>query len=500
MCENKPCDNCCHEEDLICCMPMMHCCGGYSEHNNCCPHNRCCNHPCCCDDGCPFTPECCCCKALKCCKKNKEKIEAIESTINSIESTIIRDEQKHDSDISNINHTIEDISNVIQQIIEDAITDISYNNTTKYITYKTKNGSPVNVVKVAPLDNANKIPSEYLPSYVDDVIEGYYSTSTNNFYYDQNHTNPITGEDGKIYVDITDGGNNTYRYTGSTYIEVSPTKFGEVAGTAYEGNKGKALSDAVYNHTNDTSSHVSQIDRGTWNNKYTKPLNGIPKSDLAQDVRESLSKADNALQAHQNIKSLSTASSSPLTPQASEPIVGTGSIQLHQISKTGNWDDLLNKPLWIGPDKPTYNLDEIGDGDTRKLSNYALVSHTHTKSEITDFPTNVSSFTNDAGYITSSDIPADYVKKVKVGQSGTELAPDNNGVVTLPEYPTASSINITIGGDSYNLQTLLTNITNDITALKDLWRKTTDGGYTYLEPVTSTNRVRGYGFYDTTVS
>ena len=61
---------------------------------------------------------------------------------------------------------------------------------------------------------------------------------------------------------------------------MSPTKFGEVAGTAYEGNKGKALSDAVDNHTNNTSSHVSQIDRDTWNNKYTMPLYGIPKSDL----------------------------------------------------------------------------------------------------------------------------------------------------------------------------------------------------------------------------
>ena len=30
--------------------------------------------------------------------------------------------------------------------------------------------------------------------------------------------------------------------------------------------------------------------------------------------------------------------------------------------------------------------------------------HTHTKSDISDFPTNVSSFTNDAGYITQSEV------------------------------------------------------------------------------------------------
>lgn len=69
MCNTK-CNNeqCCHEEDLLCCMPMMHCCGGYSEHNNCCPHDRCCNHPCgvCCDPcGNCDKPMCCCCYKLK---------------------------------------------------------------------------------------------------------------------------------------------------------------------------------------------------------------------------------------------------------------------------------------------------------------------------------------------------------------------------------------------------------------------------------------------------
>ena len=37
------------------------------------------------------------------------------------------------------------------------------------------------------------------------------------------------------------------------------------------------------------------------NSKYTKPEGGIPKSDLAQDVQNSLSKADTALQEHQSL-------------------------------------------------------------------------------------------------------------------------------------------------------------------------------------------------------
>ncbi len=51
------------------------------------------------------------------------------------------------------------------------------------------------------------IPSEYLPSYVDDVLE-----------YDSKSAFPATGETGKIYVDKTT--NLTYRWSGSTYIMI----------------------------------------------------------------------------------------------------------------------------------------------------------------------------------------------------------------------------------------------------------------------------------------
>lgn len=57
-----------------------------------------------------------------------------------------------------------------------------------------------------------KIPSTLLPSYVDDVIEGYYNTSDSKFYKTKSGTTystVITGESGKIYVDLTT--NKTYR-------------------------------------------------------------------------------------------------------------------------------------------------------------------------------------------------------------------------------------------------------------------------------------------------
>ena len=70
---------------------------------------------------------------------------------------------------------------------------------------------------VAPLNASSKIDSTYLPSYVDDVIEGYYYN--NKFYTTSAHTTQITGETGKIFVDLST--NKTYRYSGSTFTEVS---------------------------------------------------------------------------------------------------------------------------------------------------------------------------------------------------------------------------------------------------------------------------------------
>jgi hypothetical protein len=64
---------------------------------------------------------------------------------------------------------------------------------------------------------AGKVPSSQLPSYVDDVIEGYYSAPT--FYSDAGLTTAIVPETGKIYVDLL--GNKSYRWSGSVYIQIS---------------------------------------------------------------------------------------------------------------------------------------------------------------------------------------------------------------------------------------------------------------------------------------
>jgi len=105
---------------------------------------------------------------------------------------------------------------------------------------------------VAELDSNGKVPSSQLPSYVDDVIEGYYYN--NKFYEDSAHTTEITGATGKIYIDLVS--NKTYRWSGTGYAEISESlALGETSSTAYRGDRGKT----AYDHSQLTSGNPHNV-------------------------------------------------------------------------------------------------------------------------------------------------------------------------------------------------------------------------------------------------
>ena len=86
------------------------------------------------------------------------------------------------------------------------------------------------------------VPSSQLPAYVDDVLS-----------YPDLAAFPATGESGKIYV--TEDTNLTYRWSGSAYVEISASlALGETSSTAFAGNRGKAVEDALLNKVDKTAS------------------------------------------------------------------------------------------------------------------------------------------------------------------------------------------------------------------------------------------------------
>lgn len=110
---------------------------------------------------------------------------------------------------------------------------------------------------VAELDENGLVIASQLPSYVDDVQE-----------YANAASFPATGESGKIYVDTSD--NKTYRWSGSGYVEISPSlALGETSSTAYRGdrgaaayahavtNKGSAFTSDLYKITTNAEGHVT---------------------------------------------------------------------------------------------------------------------------------------------------------------------------------------------------------------------------------------------------
>lgn len=80
---------------------------------------------------------------------------------------------------------------------------------------------------IAELDADGKVPTSQLPSYVDDVIDAYIVTGSTplsaGWLSTEDGGSALTPDTGVIYVVLTSGDyqNKTYRWSGSTYVEIS---------------------------------------------------------------------------------------------------------------------------------------------------------------------------------------------------------------------------------------------------------------------------------------
>lgn len=108
---------------------------------------------------------------------------------------------------------------------------------------------------VAELDANGKVLSSQLPSFVDDVVEGYYDSTTDRFYEESTFENVIEPVEGKSWVDIP--ANKSYRWTGTVYVRVDEgVQLGETSNSAFRGDWGKTLKDTMGTGTLDTEAQT----------------------------------------------------------------------------------------------------------------------------------------------------------------------------------------------------------------------------------------------------
>ena len=124
----------------------------------------------------------------------------------------------------------------------------------------------------ASLDANGTVPANQLPSYVDDIIDVYatYDKSATGeltnikLYSDAAHQNAITGEAGKIYINITNGKPPyQFRWTGTIFArsDAQVLILGQITGTAFDGGRGKELENQIASLK---TNGVSHFDNNTY--------------------------------------------------------------------------------------------------------------------------------------------------------------------------------------------------------------------------------------------
>lgn len=405
-CNNKPC---CCEEDLLCCMPVVHCCGGYSEHNNCCPHDRCCNHPICgqCCDPCGKCdqPMCCCCYKLK--KAFDEFKDETKASVTSVEGRLERLEVKEGDDYIYLLGQITNLAQKEQDDVDrlDGKIDTETNRAKQqedYINghaffdaeYVNNNGDAKIIFKNKAGEQVDYIDARQF------IVDG----MVDNVYLEPNHQsgntdlvitfNTYSGKS-PIRIDIGDLF-ETEDYYNKNYINNNYYTKGSIDGTVSN------LNGSIQDHIGDTTKHITAAERTQWN---------AAEPNVQADWTESNSSSDAFIK--------------------NKPTLGTASAK--DVPASGN----------------ASTTQVVMGNDTRLTDARTPLAHTHTVSDITNFPS-------------------------------------------------AASQNVTYGGDSVTIQNVINDLASRISALegKQYWTRSNGD----LTPTTSTDTVTACAFYDSSVS
>lgn len=152
------------------------------------------------------------------------------------------------------------------------------------------------------------------------------------------------------------------------------------------------IADAIVAHNSSSSAHSTLL------SGYVVTSRKINNKALTADITLTASDVG-AISSHQSIKTLNTNNTTAQTTNASEAIAGTGTISLHKVSKTGSYNDLLNKPTIPTVNNATLTIQKNGT----TVNTFTANASSNVTANIT-VPTKTSDLTNDSDFVTSSTI------------------------------------------------------------------------------------------------
>lgn len=498
--------NCCKkEEDLICAMPIPFCgcdgccpipCGGCFKDDGCC--GCCCD----CDDS------CCYCKYYKLLKELRDRLDKDETKINSIESVNTRQDKEIEDKYNYILKLLFDMSNNLSNETSNRIEDVNIeehraiaaeDDLRAYIQRVDNREQNDHIQQKAYIDNK----FEYILSNNIEGIDSFFETLA---YIDQNDSEIKQTIIDKQAAEASARENEDVRLLGlitalQTLTSNPQTKDNNITLQYGVSNQAIAKVNGIDIHVglNALPTHLPnpQALQFSGNSNATFNYDGseakqiyIPykTSDLTNDSnfpsdsayvhtdnnyttveKNKLAGIESGAEVNQNAFSNVKIGSSTISADSK-----TDTLELVEGSNITLTPDAVNDKITIAvnglgtaaaKDVPTSGNDAsttqvVMGNDSRLTDARTPVAHTHTKSEITDFPTNVSSFTNDAGYLTSHQDIKTINNNSLIGTGNVQLDLGDHNVI---ESISVNNTQQTISNKNVNITvpTSTSDLTND---------------------------------------
>lgn len=270
---------------------------------------------------------------------------------------------------------------------------VDFDSLQKLYVVKTEKGTAGGV---ATLDSSGLVPSSQLPSYVDDVVEGYYNSTDNKFYKEETHTTVLTGEDGKIYVDIPS--NHSFRYAPASQAYIKIDDAVSTAERALKDSDGNDINATYEKKADAVASLAKKADKSTTLSGY-----GITDAYTKTEI---------------DIKLDTKANSSYVSGQFSTISKSIDTIN-NNISENSERIDTLRSDINNEVNSITTRLATDEDTITKNTTNIANINK-----QISDNQTSASST-----YATKTEL-ADKIKPATTTSLGTIIVGDNLTVDT----------------------------------------------------------------------